>query len=310
MRMGTGMSREEERFAAREGPKRKRNIAILAGVLLLGALLPTVVQGRRHVEVEFVTSTIFGQSTAPATLNALVFCSLLAGICCLGILRCDSVRLRGVLLAQLGIIPLLIAFTDNNIGDAFAAITQTAGNNAVIIQLMLTLGAVGLFVGARARWYRPTSATAYGVGLIGSIIYVLSLLIPAYPDEMGRTKLFSPVMMVGLGGNLWFAFTQIVEMLCGIAAAVVCGLNLPTRRGELVRLRAGLAFWLLVGGWLVGLIGAVTTMLFYADRLGGGAIAFLMILKFGTMTVGLLLLLPFGLVDLMIGDTPAPLQPE
>jgi hypothetical protein len=171
---------------------------------------------------------------------------------------------------------------------------------SVSISLILGLvGTFGLFVGARARWYRPIHGLSYGIGLVGAVSYLSFHVVPSYGvwPLSGLVQTFQVDTMAGLATAVHFG--------CLLAAAVVCALNVPSTPSFIAVNRARLCVRLLVASIAAPL--AFLLLSFLSMLSGNGSVLAPLLssgAKYCIMYGGLLLLIPVGITDLVVGRTP------
>ncbi|MBM4042094.1 MAG: SHOCT domain-containing protein [Planctomycetes bacterium] len=176
------------------------------------------------------------------------------------------------------------------------------------------LGITGVFAGSRARSFRPASRVAAIVGAVGAGLYIVSLLIPTEaPDfdrfgRFGRSSttigLLRPFQLLEHSRMAMLALTSIVAMGLGIAACVICFVNV--RDGRNAESLGRLAFWLLVADFLVAIVGGMIFGITAQGEIPGEAVLpiLFMVLKMGCWVFGILLLTPVGLTDLIVNIAP------
>ena len=131
----------------------------------------------------------------------------------------------------------------------------------------------------------------------------MHLFLPVLPDEMWRIPLAMPFRLLMEEGTRLIGIGLVAGLAATIAAAVICLFN-RNDDAEVVRDRAVLAFRLLIAGLLLPLL----FVLVEADKAdvfanSGGMLfmALTIIVKSSCMIVGMLLLIPTAIVDLLIG---------
>jgi hypothetical protein len=219
--------------------------------------------------------------------------------------------LRGLALAGLGL-GLFIAMLA---GGGLQAIGQgvklpgpmgQAARGTAALWMTSALAHLCLFVGLRARWYRPERAAAYLFGVLGAGLYILSLLMPVLPKELGTAALMMNVKMLVSGQALAMGIGMCLGIVCTLGAAVICILNRPAAPGQAAHRLAGRGFLLLVLGVVAPAIGmAVSAQGGAPGGLPGTIVAAVvvtavkMVVTFG----GLAMLIPLGLTDMVVGTS-------
>jgi hypothetical protein len=326
MRMGTGVNREvqsrfdllkEERFASGEGARRQRSILIIGGLMVLGMLLPDVQASRGGVKYGYNIYEVLVASGVPPGLKYLVLHPLLAGLVCLAMFWKVRERVRGGILAFVALLPLVIAMSDSDAREGLRMMLSggmgVAEARVFLTVFMLGFGLLGLFVGLRSRWYRPGSMPACAIAILGGALFVLAILMPILPGEGGYVMLAAPFMLLKESASAWIGFTMLLWMIGSVTASVMAFTLLPALHAKVVRIRANRGYWFLVCGIMIFIFGLITFSLYMMTQFRGGPGAMQAtifgLLKGGLMGTGLALMLPFGLIDLVIGDAPAPIRP-
>ena len=197
----------------------------------------------------------------------------------------------------------------NKVGGSVAA--SGANATAGYTMLALSAGVLGIFVGSRARWYRPDSKPAFWIGRVGGALFVLGLLMPVLPKSEGLLPLLLPFRMMAFGGVfVWLGFWLLVSMGLMVTAAVVCfgtGTDIPRYNAHQLSGRA-FAFW--KSSTLV-LAGAVVLAVLWSIKcsLGMLPVVFFGGIQLVCCGVAWWLLLPFGVTDLVVGEPSLSLAP-
>jgi hypothetical protein len=305
-----------ERQAAREGPRRKRNVLIL-GILLLASYFTPVVMptGPGGYKLEFIGITGLTMPQFPLAVRAFLLHPLVAGVATILLACLAGAYARGAALVVLGVIPATILLVSN---EARAVLGELAAQpQAVAVLAVLAVhivGLVGIHVGSRARWYRPDKRSAFGIGVAGGALLLLSLVLPCLGEEGGWVLLAAPLKLIGADDAGWMGIATLLYFCSLIAAAIVCFTNTHGRPYAERRVRAAWAFWLLVASWLCLGLGTVgqTIASFSENSIFDKSFVVVMLVNVARQLLAVIaayLLIPFGLTDLVVGPAPAPLRP-
>jgi hypothetical protein len=298
-------------LAHEEGPRRKRNLIIFGAVVLLSFLLPTLKPGG-FGQMEILNLTQLVDEKAPALVKVMAIYPLLAGVAVMALAILAPPGTRGAVVTALGVIPLLLLASAASSG---AGSSGREGDSAPVIPIFMALiGWQGLLIGARSRWYRPESTPSAAVGIAGAALFVLAVVFiiiaaitgPRQSDESASRE---AVSTLGNFRALFMGWTSLVGVLASLAcigaSAVLCLFNLPGARFENAYKLSGFAFLLAIIGPLV-LALTLAVVVFTLPRAGENAGAIiLMLLKVGMWGAGLVLLLPVGATDWIVGKHPA-----
>ncbi|HUV39471.1 MAG TPA: hypothetical protein VMY39_07640, partial [Planctomycetota bacterium] len=286
-----------------ERERRTRAVRWLGVVLLVGFLLPIVIAFGKDVEVIWLNFKMLAADGVPASVRVTAALPLVAGVALVALSFGAPVMPRGGTMVGLLALQFLIVLSEAGLPRMIPRVLFPA----VTSMVLGLLGWLGLFVGSRVRFYRPASRPAWVIGIIGGACYVLYLLFPVSGGGGGKEKI--PLFMVfemfeGSGGK-FLAFCLVGQMGCMVAAGVLCVTNTMRRTSDEVHRRAGLAFALIVAGMVVVLVGILGQAM-STEELHGSLwfTFFLMLAKMGCWIGGMVLLLPMGVTDLMVGEPP------
>ena len=286
-----------------EARLRSRNMILLGVVLLVGFLMP-VVDG---ADMVFPNFTVFSAGGAPWQLFVIMLAPGVAGLAMILLACLDRHPVRGVITIALPLLPILVLMTDEKVRLSFSFIFEEVAGEFVLAVVLLNLGWIGLLVGARSRWYRPRKPAAYWIGLAGAIAFGVFLVLPIMPADAGRIPAVTAIRMLEVPPIRLVAFGVVAWIACTVLAGVLCCITGPGRSAGFARRRARAAFRLLAaGGIALGLCISIA-MLQNAGAADAVALVFTALVKFGCWGVGMILLLPTGITDLVVG--PAPEQP-
>ena len=216
---------------------------------------------------------------------------------------------RSIALIALGVLPFLVLAGAPE-GQALAmpmghGLLASLGSPSMTAWFLTSLaGFVGVFVGSRARCFRPASMAAAVIGFVGGIVYLIALVLPVLPSELGTIELLAPFRLLNERGMEVFGAAWLAGIGFMIPAALLCILNLG-QRADPARL-ARTAFTLLVVGCslagAIAFIQPVSQLGEVAEPLRGIVLGAVITMtgKLVCWMLGLLLLVPVGLTDLVI----------
>lgn len=244
-------------------------------------------------------STFPGMSLA----GLAVLLPLIAGITMMLLAKRSDTPLRGAVTLGLGVMLFGLMLVDRGASSAISQSVNALPSSVSLSLILLTLGSFGLLISARLRWYRPTSHHAFMIGAVAAGSYGLYLFIPSNGSMpiAGVFDSFKMHKMLGLG--------VLVNVGLMVAAGVICAMNHPSTLSSDASAKARRAFLCLVGAVVIPafLIGIAAISMFSSMSMGGmgsGSPSTMLIssaVKFGVMYGGLVLLIPIGIVDLLVG---------
>jgi len=287
--------------------RRRANMVFLAITLLIGFLMPIVTPTLVGREAKFVNLTVLTQEEQSWELKLLCLAPGIAGVTLLLLQGLAKHPVRGIvmiILASLPSIPLIVSFLSflsNAEGNLPAAIPEPIMSALTDITCRLLLlfvssfvGLVAILAGIRSRMYRPDSPVSYWFGVAGAAAWFGFLLLPVLPKEFGYVLLVLPLKIINKAGAGGVSMGLIVMIVCTIISAVICIANRPGPDMRKVVGQAGVAFWTLTVGFFVGI-------LCMFSQFFGNFPLFLLFVKGLCWALGMYLLLPSGIADLIIG---------
>lgn len=288
---------------------RSRNILWLGIALLVGFLLPIVIPFGGEVKVIFPNFLVLGEADAPFLVKFMCLYPGLAGIAVMLMAYGWGGVGRSITLMGLGLLPIALLMTDRDVQRGLGEMARVWGALGGAAALLGLFGIMGVFAGSRARSFCPGSRSAAVVGAAGAGLYLLSLVIPTQMPGLRRSSttigLIQPFELLGIQELATLGIAQIVSMALVIAASILCLLN--AREGGNAEPLARHAFRLLVGGFLISFVAGM----FFGMTAGGGLpgeaivpVVFLL-LKMVCWVMGILLLTPVGLTDLLVNTSSA-----
>jgi len=275
-------------------------------VILAGFLLPTLAVESGGVHVVFGNFQILGEKGAPGILKFHGLYPGLAGVAVIVLARAARGAGRSLTLAALGVVPVVVVAVSGDVREAAMSLATEAMGFAVVVSLVFWLVAfTGLYAASRARFFRPASRAAAIIGALSGGVCLVHLVVPVLPSGIGKIELMVPFKLMAHEEVVWLGAARLGSMGCMIAASVICIMNARRRPGaqrlaqQAVRL-IWIAIAVVVGGWFVtGLVSAL------ASGQGGQLVGDVTrVLKMFCWMLGLVLLLPVGIADLIVNLTP------
>jgi len=298
-----------------ESRRRRAAVIVLGGVLIVSFLLPAGVttesQDGRPVSVLFALSIrALGEPAVPGVLKVALLYPLLAGVTVIVLALGRRVAVRAVGLVVLGVAGLLLPLMSSDIRAYLDQGPWGPGGAGALVILAAALGWLGIFAGSRSRWYRPSHGITWVVGLVGAGLLLAALFWPGLPAERGYVLIAAPVVMMGQSGGGWPGLAAFLQVDCLLVAALLCLAAHPRQPLFRVRRLAAWAFLLVVTGIVIGCFAFLSTLT--------GAVPMpvtqkpvelhvVTLVKILTWGLGLVLLVPFGITDWLVGD-PFPSQ--
>ena len=265
-------------------------------ILLIGFVMPVVQEDHTG---DFINIRIVGAEDVPTPLKVLYLAPGVAGMGLLILQGFTKHPVRGIVVIFLALMPILIALTNSQIVSVLGKFQRFVPAEAVFPMLTIFLGLfvapVGMLAGIRSRGYRPDSPMAYWFGVVGAVAWFAFLVIPVLPAKAGYVFLMLPIKLIGQEGAGGASMGLLILMVCTSIAAIVCTINKPTAETRKARSQAGLAFWTLV-------VGFVVFMLCISGRFIENFPSFINTIKHLCWFMGMFLLFPAGITDLVVGQ--------
>lgn len=312
--------------------RRRRNIMWLGGLMLIGFFMPVwspLSEEPWGLSVPNIQALFHASVAQPGDPGhpAYVACFLLAypliAAAALFALSAGAKPLvRGIGLTVLGVLPWAVLWGDsffrsNDIGSSrgiLEALLRDHRGDGLVLWLWLVpfiimgnLAWIGLFVGSRARWYRPSSQVAHAFGIGGATLFIACLVFPLllnmsyrafFPYSESWSDRADPGLPVIFFYGLYAAWAFMA------ATVVFCLLNSARNDVETARRRARSAFrmFLLAHGVLaLVLFVSVIVEVYGPGNSGFAIVGFIAFLKLLMLGAPVLLLIPVGLSDLIVG---------
>jgi len=290
---------EDRNFAPEVEDERRRTHLFRLGLVMALAFFAPIVGVPGHPFVIPELSSEVGVFGGPALLVAVRLLPLLAGVMLMLVARRADQPLRGCAITGAGGLLFGLFVIDGRARSAIADSFSLLPNSFSLSLLLLLAGVGGMLVAVRTRWYRPGSQPAAWIGAIAGGCYLLYLVVPS-----------SSVLPIGalldtFRSSILAGLASVAHLGCMVGAAVLCLRNTGATPSFLAVGRARLACRLLLAAVLVP--GAVILLAIMTSPGSGQIIAPLVssALKYGVMFGGLLLLIPVGITDLLVGRPDA-----
>ncbi len=296
--------------ASRDEFRRRRNRIIAVGVLLiLSFLLPVCIRhGYYHDsgELEFVNITGLIEHPRPDIVSFMLLWPLLAGIGIILLAMYARGRVRPWALLALGFFPLLVLFGSLEGLRRFMEMFRLESLALNLFMLFSALGPLTLFVGSRARWYRPDYRPAAHVAFVGALVSILLLFVPQpFTAPNSHRTYFSipflnPFALLRDSETLLQGITSFLAMACLISATVLVLCSCLAKPARFTRQRAWIVSALLIAGWCISFVGILAFVFNQGADSDSGFARLMFIVKFATWGFGLLFIVLVAFVDLLV----------
>lgn len=277
-----------------EEAQRKRSVFLLGVALVLGFLMPVCLSNPfgGGIKVDFTNIVQLTNTSDPLGIIFILY-PLLAGI---GLLLMGNVGtpIRGRIMVVLGIIPVVVGA----IGIVNSGVMRQipfVPTSAILVLLLSLLGVYGIYVGCRTRWYRPDLPAAYPISLTGGVAMLILLIAPfdGPPVVIAAFRALSINALTGLG--------VVISVLMLLAASLICLVNTSSRPPLTASNLSSLAFRLLLGSLVIGFAFSMVIQLFGGATVGMILMVITVSIKSMAWIGGILLLVPMGITDILIG---------
>jgi hypothetical protein len=275
------------------------------GIVLVavGFLMPVLI-GPRWVAPNI---ELLGEDTAPALVKFFALYPALAGILLIIVAQTGRGLLRPISLLVAGVIPIVLLLADPDVGGMMDKLGDQLSGSAMAQGLVALLGWAGLLAGSRALFYREENRDGLTIAMGGASLTLVALLIPVEMPGTGESivgiifpfRLMAQVPLLGLG--------MLAQMGLTILACGFCFTLLKDR--EEARTVGHLVFIFLICAPICAIAGMLGQII-YAGGLDREAFAVMLLISVKAVGyfLGLFLLIPVGLADLMVelaGAAPA-----
>jgi hypothetical protein len=285
------MSRREPKYDPFENTQ-ERVIFRIGVALLIALLMPILVPtGWGESKLVFLNFLIFTEWGVPFELALFCLYPGIAGVVTIALAWLATGSARSCALIGIGVVGGILLLTMSPLA-------------VYLIIIIFALALMGLFVGSRARFFRPGSQAAAIIGTVGGIlvlailgtvggiVLLAGLVLPVLPGKAGPFPVPAP-------GSLLGALGLLAMVGCLIASSILCIMNAV--HGPNSRRRAELAFLLLVAGCAAL---AISLLVALGEQPIGYFAAFLSLTKYGCWAAGLFLPVPVGVTHLICNLTP------
>lgn len=276
---------------------RGKNLFLIGAVIAAAFFAPIVgIPGQGFIvpELSGERGVFSGELSGLALVVTLL--PLLGGVVVMALSRMASPPMRGVGVTLVGAALFGMFFGDAGAREAIGQSFSLTPSTVDLSVLLWMVGALGLIASTRIRWYRPIHKLAYLIGAIAGGCYITYLFLPVagirpISQALAAFRL-DALMGSAVMANIVFMFV----------AAVICIINLPFASNSRAAGRTRLAFFLLLLAVMIPVFIAMIGML-SAPGIGGMmAMPFISAgAKYGIIFGGLVLLIPIGIADLLIG---------
>jgi len=271
-------------------------MVFLAMMLLVGFLMPFVVDnyiaGRR--QAIFANLTILNDADESWESKLICLSPGIAGVVLLFLQALARHPVRGIVMVALALLPGLVLMSNEHVRESMKMSITFLPGDILLIQFLMLVAPVALLAGIRSRMYRPDSAASYWFGVAGAAAWFALLILPVLPSELGLMFLLVPLKMIGQPDAGGPAMGLIVLIVCTTISGVMCILNRPSQDMLKAAGSAAGAFWTLAVGFFVGFLCIIGQVL---NSFPG----FVAVIKLTCWLLGMYLLLPSGIADLIIG---------
>jgi len=291
-----------EKTMVEEGRNRRRNIIVLGGMILAGALIPVLGPAREYLGPL--------RAGAPWTDIQLALGPALIGLAVILLGTRASERVRGYGLVLLMAVVFAIGYVAamvTGVGQKLLAQGRGVDDSTLLVMAGCCAGPMLLFVGCRSRFYRPASPMGGALGVLGAVTMVAALMAPmpvGGQDKGLADAVWTVVTQGSAGPGFLKAVIVMAAMACMLLVATLCLVNVMIRDEADGKAMAKFAFQVWVCGIALNYVAvfptlAVTDYSGFGEWLG----SWLFMLKVLLLLVGLGLLLPVALTDMIVGPS-------
>jgi hypothetical protein len=304
---GLAQEPEEAQPPRKQAPGRV-GLIVLGALLLIGFFMP-VYTGTDLVVPSF---EMFRAEGVSGVAKFRTLYTLIAGVAVIAAAFALKGLVRHLAVIALGLVPLIVFYV------SLAAHASFAVGGTLVMGGALALVAMALILaGSRARYYRPSSSLGALTGAAGGVAYIVAMVLPILPRELGRIAIVAPIMqIIGKTGGP----EPVVRIIAGcldllakvllLTASIVCLVNVAPRPVVGLRARAASRFWIwsVVVLFLGALVPAGRELYWALDGgtpvdqalLGTALPAVSALAGLGLSSLALFLLVPMGLTALIV----------
>jgi hypothetical protein len=301
---------EKEEYA-----RRRRRVALLGLVLLIGFLLPVLVV-RGWPRVPALRFPNFELVDMDRPYPPLVFLSLIPAAVGIGIVVLVFTTrgwVRSLGLMVLGVVPLLVVvFYPQFCRDLSGVLYQKSG--ACWVLGLCYVGWVGAVVASRAVRYRPGARCGPLMGAVCGILFLIGLFVPVPPRWGGWSMpLLFPLGLMRERDTFLTGvalYGQVLALLGAAGSGLLMGLTRhESRREAASRWSFGCAA-LAAGALTLAVFCRAILVLPWHERSWILMTGISGVLKLACWLIPLFLVLPVGMADLLVDLAPAPVWRE
>ncbi len=291
-------------WVEREAARRRRNLLAVGVALVAVFLLPGGPRGGRIQEI-FLSVGLLLESEVPALIRFSMAFPLLAGLVAIGLAFARAGRERGIAMAALGMLPVLLlagpggheSYVTWLSGEALSGEARPE-TEALLVASLLSWPA--LLVAARCGWYRPKSLAAAVTAVFGAVCFLVALAVGLgqHVAASERAQTYWRVSDEELATIVLAA----LAVACMLAAAVLCVAGALSRSRSKARSLAWAAFVSVAFATCFGLACSLPG-LFDAPRDPEVTplTVLALLVKLAAFGLGAQLLLAMGVTDMVIG---------
>lgn len=286
-----------------EVARRRRNIFLIGAMLAVGFLMPVLIpeiKGQFEWKLSFASIERLFDSTSTPWEKVMLVYPLAAGLGTMILAAAALPRLRGTVMMVLSIAPIVALFLEPDFKAAWQLYGPDVMDAGVISALLLLLGLGGVFIGSRTRFYRPSQTHAFLIGAIGGLAATIFWIIPidGRPPIATPVEMFMTSIIGGIGA--------VIAVGLLIVSCVICLINTPNQHPARASKLGAVAFRCLCGFVVIlpttfTVVVAVEVFQFEGELFLVAGVVMGMAKAIAWLG-GLLLLLPTGLTDVLIGQ--------
>jgi hypothetical protein len=276
---------------------RGKNLLWIGSVIAAAFFAPIVgIPGQSFIVPELSGETrVFSDQLSGLAL-AVTLLPLVGGVVVMALSRMASQPKRGIGITLVGAALFGLFFTDGEAREAIGQSFSLAPSSVDLSVILWMVGAFGLLTSTRTRWYRPIHKLAYLIGAIAGGCYITYLFLPV----AGIRPIAQALAALRLDALMGSAVMANIVFMS--VAAVICIINLPFASNSRAAGSTRLAFFFLLLAVMIPVFIATIGMLSAPSIAGMTAMPFISAgAKYGIIFGGLVLLIPIGIADLLIG---------